>query len=251
MKKLLLTLSLFIIFTISVSALEGNTDYYFESEKPNEFFIRAEPIYNYNGLIPSSVHGLYDMSLPQIYTSDYGSNIILPSPTEETEEVLIAQNPLLTPKSQYFDMYGGLPVAVQQITTPVTFDLYRSDGSIGTLSIPAIGLSVKAYDGDELAAMRKGIGLINGTSGWNYNTGFVGHNRGTNAYFGKLKYLNAGDVITYATNAGTKNYQVTWAGQIDANDWSKLEYTGKNQITLITCVENVPSKRVCVVGVEF
>ncbi|MDD4808410.1 MAG: sortase, partial [Oscillospiraceae bacterium] len=42
--------------------------------------------------------------------------------------------------------------------TAVTSDLYYSNGHLGTLSAPAIGLSVKVYQGTDSDALRKGAG---------------------------------------------------------------------------------------------
>lgn len=44
--------------------------------------------------------------------------------------------------------------------TDVTSDLYYSGGHLGTLKIPAIGLSVKIYEGTDSAALKKGCGPI-------------------------------------------------------------------------------------------
>ncbi|MDR3277306.1 MAG: class D sortase, partial [Oscillospiraceae bacterium] len=126
----------------------------------------------------------------------------------------------------------------------------NSDGSIGTLSIPKIGLNVTAYDGDTYEAMKKGVGHIESTSCWNSNVGLAGHNRGANASFGRLKELAVGDVITYTTKLGVRTYTVTFAGKIVNNDWSWLEYTPDNRITLITCVEDQPEYRLCVQAAE-
>ena len=42
--------------------------------------------------------------------------------------------------------------------TEVTSDLYYANGSLGTLKIPAIGLSVKVYEGTGSATLAKGAG---------------------------------------------------------------------------------------------
>jgi LPXTG-site transpeptidase (sortase) family protein len=83
---------------------------------------------------------------------------------------------------------------------------------------------------------------------WDSNVGVVGHNR--TGFFGKLKTLQVGDAVAYATNAGTRTYRVSYVGQIADTDWSLLQYTTDNRLTLITCVENVPSRRVVVQCVE-
>jgi len=64
----------------------------------------------------------------------------------------------------------------QKLQYPLTTieQVRKSDGSIGTLKIPSVKLTVTAYDGDTYAAMKKGIGHISSTSTWNGNAGFVG-----------------------------------------------------------------------------
>ena len=140
----------------------------------------------------------------------------------------------------------------QKLQYPLTTieQVRKSDGSIGTLKIPSVKLTVTAYDGDTYAAMKKGIGHISSTSTWNGNAGFVGHNRGSSGYFQKLKNVSEGDEITYTTTLGTRNYIVQSVSRISETDWTKLEYTNDNRLTLITCVEDVPNQRLCVQAVE-
>ncbi|MFR3754316.1 MAG: sortase [Enterocloster sp.] len=78
----------------------------------------------------------------------------------------------------------------------------------------------------------------------------VGHNRGTNDYFGKLKKLDIGDEMTYTTKLGTRTYVVKSITKIADTDWSKLQYTSDNRLTLITCVEDVGDQRLCVQAVQ-
>ncbi|MDL2248840.1 class D sortase [Tyzzerella sp. OttesenSCG-928-J15] len=151
-----------------------------------------------------------------------------------------------TSVTTYPNNFGGVYDEVQQYPITSIEQVRESNGKIGTLKIPKIGLTVSAYDGDTFTAMQKGIGHISSTSAWLGNCGLVGHNRGTSDYFGKLKNLSIGDEITYTTTLGTKTYVVDFIGRIAETDWSKLEYTAENRLTLLTCVEDVPSQRLCV-----
>lgn len=150
------------------------------------------------------------------------------------------------PEYTYTDFDGETP----QYPLTTIEQVRQEDGSIGTLKIPSISLSVTAYDGDTFAAMKKGIGHIASTSCWNSNIGLVGHNRGTSDYFGKLKKLKPGDEMSYTTKLGTRTYVVDSVSKISDTDWSKLQYTSDNRLTLITCVENVGTQRLCVQAVE-
>ena len=77
------------------------------------------------------------------------------------------------------------------------------------------------------------------------------HNRGSADYFGDLKYLVPGDTITYSTDRGTRTYRVTSVRQISVNDLSPLNPSYENKLTLITCVENIASLRLCVEAEEL
>lgn len=143
-----------------------------------------------------------------------------------------------------------------QITVPST-PAYTSvqgmaykDGSIGTLKISKLGISVKVWEGETDASMAKGVAHYSSTSAWDGNVGLAGHNRGAKYNIGTIKNLVAGDTITYTTMYGTRTYQVTSVKTIANNDWSYLQSTADNRITITTCLENHPESRVCVQAVE-
>lgn len=98
--------------------------------------------------------------------------------------------------------------------------------------------------------MLKGAGHFEGTSIWNGNCCFAGHNRGVRNDFGKLHTLNAGDLITLTTALSTRTYAVNSVSKISVNDTSGLSPTASNCITLYTCVENQPAYRWCVTADE-
>lgn len=52
------------------------------------------------------------------------------------------------------------------------------DGSIGTLKIAKLGISVKVWEGESTTSMAKGVGHYSSTSAWDGNVGLAGHNRG-------------------------------------------------------------------------
>lgn len=68
-------------------------------------------------------------------------------------------------------------------------------------------------------------------------------------YFARLKELEIGDEVIYKTNEGTKTYSINIITTIEDTDWSFLQKTKEDKITLITCVENVPNKRRCLQGI--
>lgn len=142
----------------------------------------------------------------------------------------------------------GIPVSVPVLTDPSA--MVRADGSIGTVSIPRLGISVKVWRGETTASMAKGLGHYSSSSGWAGNVCVCGHNRGARYNIGAIKDLKPGDIITYTTIYGTRTYQVTMVKTIANNDWSYLQGTVDNRITLTTCLANQPAKRICVQAVE-
>ena len=70
-------------------------------------------------------------------------------------------------------------------------------------------------------------------------------------YFQNIKDLKFGDKIIYKTQYGNKTYLVNNIVIIEDTDWSYLKNTKENKITLITCVENKPTLRRCIQGLEI
>ena len=275
------------MFCTPAYALDSDLSYDFITENEEEFVIVGESNINISGQIPDYLYDIYDISPQPVYDSEYGSNVVTPrepvlnyniyapANAPNANEYIQSPSSLVTgittgggtsgsytgnissegyienntnynsmPDYTYNEDYFQYPI------TDVSEVRDSSGGSIGTLRIPEIDLKVTAYDGDTYEAMKKGVGHIASTSAWDGNIGLVGHNRGSNDYFRKLKNLELGDEITYKTKLGTREYEVTFIGRISETDWSRLQYTDDNRITLITCVEDVPDKRLCVQAVE-
>ena len=135
--------------------------------------------------------------------------------------------------------------------TEVTDDLYYSNGSLGTLKIPAIGLNVKIVQGTDSAALKKGAGHFEDTSIWDGNVALAAHNRGVNNHFGQIHTLEVGDTITLTTKLGTRTYEVTSVSKVSETDRSALAASATNMITLYTCVRDERDQRWCVQGVEI
>ena len=129
-------------------------------------------------------------------------------------------------------------------------DMERRDGSIGTVKIPSLDISIKVWEGETNASMAKGLGHYSSTSGWDSNVGACGHNRAAKYVIGSIKNLEAGGKITYTTVYGTRTYSVTTVATISSADWSYLAATSDNRITITTCLANQPDYRICVQAVE-
>ena len=144
-----------------------------------------------------------------------------------------------------------VPDAASSGYTEVTDDLYYKNGSLGTLEIPAIGLSARVYQGTDSSTLAKGIGHFEESSIWDGNAAFAAHNRGANSYFGKIHTLELGDRITLTTKLGTRTYEVTSVSKVSETDRSALAASQSNVITLYTCVRDERDFRWCVTGQEI
>ena len=146
---------------------------------------------------------------------------------------------------------GGTSSSVSESTgfTEVTSDLYYGNGSLGTLKIPAIGLTVKVYEGTGSSTLAKGAGHFEDTSLWDGNCCIAGHNGGVRNDFGKLHTLEIGDTITWTTKLGTRTYEVVSVEKVLETDTSGTTSTSDNRLTLYTCVKNQWAYRWCVTAV--
>lgn len=140
--------------------------------------------------------------------------------------------------------------AKQKTAYTSTAEMVLEDGSIGTLKIPSLGIDMKVWEGETNESMKKGVAHYSSTTGWDGNVGLCGHNRGAKYVIGSIKDLKAGDTITYTTVYGTRTYEVSYVGTISNTDWSRLQATPDNRITITTCLADQPSKRVVVQGIE-
>lgn len=235
-----------LLLTATLAAPASALEYTFESKSKSDYYgsTSYEDIYgsqyNYGGInaidfyAPTTVDYM-PSTAPAYRPADGMTNSGLSAPTYETTV-------------SYPDLWGGAVIQQVSYTDPAT--LIRSDGSIGALSIPSLGISMKVYEGTTAASMKKGVGHFSETSGWYGNIGLAGHNRNAAYVIGSIKDLKIGDTITYTTRLGTRTYHVSFVGNISSTDWSYLQGTADNRITLITCLANQPSLRVCVQAKE-
>ncbi len=119
------------------------------------------------------------------------------------------------------------------------------------IEIPAIQLKAEIAEGTDEKTLNEKIGHFEETQKETGNIGLAAHNRGYNVnYFENLKKLKEGDEIKYIHNNYENTYEVIKNDIIEDTDWSKLENTEENMLTLITCVENEPNYRRCVQAIE-
>ena len=131
-------------------------------------------------------------------------------------------------------------------------DIIHYDDEIGTLTIPDILLdNAPIRESVELSTLSETIGHFPSTSIYEGNVGLASHNSGSQGdFFKNLKKIKIGSEIFYQTNYGTKRYVVTTKQVISEEDWSYLQETEDNRITLITCVAGQKDKRLCVQAIE-
>ena len=126
------------------------------------------------------------------------------------------------------------------------------DDTIGKLTIPDILLKdAPIKESVELSTLSEAIGHFTNTSIYSGNVGLASHNSGSSGdFFRNLNKIKKGSEIYYETSYGTKRYVVDTIVEIDEEDWSYLEETQDNRITLITCVAGQKEKRLCVQAKE-
>ena len=123
---------------------------------------------------------------------------------------------------------------------------YKSIDREWRLEINSINLKAKISEGTDEKTLNKYIGHFENTKKEKGNIGLAAHNRGYKVnYFQNIKNLNAGDEIYYFYNGKQYIYIVYEKRIILDTDWSVLE-NKKNELTLITCVENRDEYRRCI-----
>ena len=155
----------------------------------------------------------------------------------------------------YFCNYDSNLVEPENVTTDPEFvdvtyeqeeDVLEED-VLGILTIEKIGLKATVKEGSTNKILKDYIGHIENTATYDGNIGLAGHNRGfENSYFARINELEKGDIITYKTKFYTRQYKVDNIKSIFETDWSLLENTKENKLTLITCIANKRNQRLAV-----
>lgn len=122
---------------------------------------------------------------------------------------------------------------------------------LGTLIIEKINLEGQVIEGTSEEVLEYHIGHLEETARYDGNVGLAAHNRGnTYPYFERINELEIGDEIKYKTQYGERTYIVSNKKEILDTDWTMLENTQENKLTLITCIQNKVNQRLCVQAVE-
>lgn len=119
------------------------------------------------------------------------------------------------------------------------------------IKIEKIHLDAPILEGTTNEVLRRGVGHFESSSKENGNICLAAHNRGYKYnYFQEIKKLENGDIITYMSESGNKNYKVFRNEIIEETDWTYLKNTEENIITLVTCEENAREYRRCIQAKE-
>ncbi len=139
----------------------------------------------------------------------------------------------------------------EDVEQEVTEDDGFEEDLIGSLKIEKINLNGAVKEGSTNEILRDYIGHIEETAKYDGNVGLAAHNRGNKySYFARINELEPGDEIVYTTKYGERKYIVDTKKEILETDWSNLEGTSDNRLTLITCIKNKVNQRLCVQAVQ-
>lgn len=139
----------------------------------------------------------------------------------------------------------------EDVEQEVTEDDGFEEDLIGSLKIEKINLNGTVKEGSTNEILRDYIGHIEETAKYDGNVGLAAHNRGNKySYFARINELEPGDEIIYTTKYGERKYIVDTKKEILETDWSNLEGTSDNRLTLITCIKNKVNQRLCVQAVQ-
>ena len=118
-------------------------------------------------------------------------------------------------------------------------DLVLADGTMGIIKIEKIGFEGLIQDGTDLKTLDNYVGHFKNSSIFDGNVALAAHNN--SKFWKNLNKLSNGDKIIYTCLLGTKTYEVFNIKIISSDDWSLIQNSNKNLITLITCVHGKPS----------
>lgn len=160
----------------------------------------------------------------------------------------------------YFNSYDDELVTINEVKTDYRYEniIYNqeenimADDVLGILTIEKIGLKATVKEGTSNQILKEYIGHIEETSTYDGNIGLAAHNRGNKySYFARINELEKGDILTYETKFYKRQYKVDNIQVIFETDWSLLQNTEENKITMITCIKNKRNQRLCVQASEI
>lgn len=130
--------------------------------------------------------------------------------------------------------------------TEIPYDL------LGYITIDSIGINkFPVKDGADLTTMKTAIGHFAESSIWDGNVSLCAHNRDYKYDFRNLHKAQVGDLVVYQTRFGERTYAITVKKEIEETDWSNITAKSDvNMVTMMTCIESQPTKRLLVQAVQ-
>ena len=193
----------------------------------------------------SAVRNLYAAGVIDTYS---GNRIAGNTPVTRSEMVKMLYKVLESYQFQLTD----LSQAVKSTGTTGATAVQLPHDILGYLTIERIG--IKKYpvkDGADLATIKTAIGHFAESVLWDGNVAFCAHNRDYKYDFRNLKNIKKGDKVIYETRFGTRTYTVSVIKAINETDWTDITTSDeRNKLTMVTCIENEPTKRLLVQAVQ-
>jgi sortase A len=109
-----------------------------------------------------------------------------------------------------------------------------SDGLIGRIAIPRLGLSAVVIEGSTALILRRAVGHIVGTgfAGQAGNIGLAAHR---DTFFRPLRNIKLDDIVILTTLRGEYRYSVLSTRVVSPSDVAVLNPDGREILTLVTC----------------
>lgn len=123
---------------------------------------------------------------------------------------------------------------------------------IWNLVIPKINVNAQIKEGTTQDILNNYVGHFTATPKIEGNIGLIGNNSGgVNNYFKNLEQLQENDVILYQCGEIQKEYKVVANIIIQDTDWSYLQNSEEDKITLITGAKTTENERRCVQAIKI
>lgn len=158
-------------------------------------------------------------------------------------------------KIELANLYQNIMIKEKQNVKKEIFNvsekILEKNKNIWKIEIPILQLNATIAEGTSQDVLAETVGHFEESNFWEGNVALAAHNRGYGCnFFQEIKKLKKGDRIIYKTQKGKREYEVIVNTVIEETNWSYIENTDDNRITLITCEENKREYRRCIQGIE-
>lgn len=120
------------------------------------------------------------------------------------------------------------------------------------LIIPKINVNAEIREGTTQDILKNYVGHFSATPKKEGNIGLIGNNSGgVNNYFENLETLIEDDVILYQCGDIQKQYKVVANIIIQDTDWTYLQNSEEDKITLITGAKTTENERRCIQAIKI